>query len=140
MEIKLTIDKKYLSNLPILPKFAFPSPTKHKDTSSQDISFSPSKASIKGELEISLENFLKEQDVTIDLENILSALNKNLKIEFDDILKIPIYKIIDATNKEILKQIPLEEILEFKRALYEYLKRNLGNKAQVKGIILDKEV
>lgn len=101
------------------------------------------KDTVMGELSISLRAFLKNKGVSIDLEKlqrILLSINKDLKIELDDTLKIPIYKIIDIISREVLKQIPLEDIVDFKRALYEYLKRFLEERAQVKGLFLEKEV
>lgn len=101
------------------------------------------KGTVTGELIISLGAFLKTKGVSIDLEKlqrILLSVNKDLKIEFDNTLKIPIYKIIDIISKEVIKQIPLEDIVDFKRALYEFLKRYLENRAQVKGLFLEKEV
>lgn len=101
------------------------------------------KDTVMGELSISLRAFLKNKGVSIDLEKlqrILLSINKDLKIELDDTLKIPIYKIIDIISREVLKQIPLEDIVDFKRALYEFLKRFLEERAQVKGLFLEKEV
>lgn len=101
------------------------------------------KDTVMGELSISLRAFLKDKGVSIDLEKlqrILLSINKDLKIELDDTLKIPIYKIIDIISREVLKQIPLEDIVDFKRALYEFLKRFLEERAQVKGLFLEKEV
>lgn len=95
------------------------------------------KDSVMGELSISLSAFLKNKGVSIDLEKlqrILLSINKDLKIELDDTLKIPIYKIIDIISREVLKQIPLEDIVDFKRDLYDFLKRFLEERAQVKGL------
>jgi len=98
-----------------------------------------------------LENFfneaLKEGDELrkhiIDLERlnrILLSINKSLKIELDDKLNIPIYKIIDITTNEVLKQIPLEEILQFKRAFFEFLINYLKKKSGLSGVVISREV
>ncbi|MFN3567640.1 MAG: flagellar protein FlaG [Caldimicrobium sp.] len=69
----------------------------------------------------------------------LLSINKALKIEIDEELKIPIYKIIDLRTKEVLKQIPLEDILKFKKALAQFLEKELGGKEKVIGLLLKKE-
>lgn len=98
-----------------------------------------------------LENFFseilqkkeEEKGSLLDLERlnrILLSINKNLKIELDDKLNIPIYKIIDVTTNEVLKQIPLEEILQFKRAFFEFLTNYLKKQSGIKGVLLNREV
>lgn len=84
-----------------------------------------------------------EQTLALDIEKInrvLLSINKVLEIEVDKDLKIPIYKIIDLTTREVLKQIPLQDIVEFKRALYEFMKEKIQNKELLKGIFIDWEV
>ncbi|OIF97431.1 flagellar protein FlaG, partial [Acinetobacter baumannii] len=98
-----------------------------------------------------LENFFNEalkkgdelRKPIIDLERlnrILLSINKSLKIELDDKLNIPIYKIIDITTNEVLKQIPLEEILQFKRAFFEFLINYLKKKSGLSGVVISREV
>lgn len=98
-----------------------------------------------------LENFFNEalkkgdelREPVIDLERlnrILLSINKSLKIELDDKLNIPIYKIIDITTNEVLKQIPLEEILQFKRAFFEFLISYLKKKLGLSGVVISREV
>lgn len=98
-----------------------------------------------------LENFFNEalkkgdelREPVIDLERlnrILLSINKSLKIELDDKLNIPIYKIIDITTNEVLKQIPLEEILQFKRAFFEFLINYLKKKLGLSGVVISREV
>ncbi|MFN4131941.1 MAG: flagellar protein FlaG [Caldimicrobium sp.] len=99
-----------------------------------------------------LENTLSPQASSIKEDNqewrtllekikeTLFSLNKALEIEIDEELKIPIYKIIDLKTKEVLKQIPLEDILKFKRALAKYLQEELEGKREISGLILNKEV
>lgn len=94
---------------------------------------SPQTSSIK------IEN--KEWSTLLErVKEILFSLNKALEIEFDNELKIPIYKIIDLKTKEVLKQIPLEDILKFKKALAKFLQEELAGKIEVSGLILKKEV
>lgn len=88
---------------------------------------------------IKIEN--KEWSTLLErVKEILFSLNKALEIEFDNELKIPIYKIIDLKTKEVLKQIPLEDILKFKKALAKFLQEELAGKIEVSGLILKKEV
>lgn len=100
-----------------------------------------------GELENIFSEMLRKRDKEmkslVDLERlnkILLSIDKNLKIELDDKLKIPIYKIIDVTTNEVLKQIPLEEILQFKRAFFEFLTNYLKKQSGLSGVLLNKEV
>ncbi|MCX7873354.1 MAG: flagellar protein FlaG [Caldimicrobium sp.] len=84
-----------------------------------------------------------KQNLALDIEKInrvLLSINKVLEIEVDKDLKIPIYKIIDLTTKEVLKQIPLQDIVEFKRALYEFMKEKIQSEELIKGIFIDWEV
>lgn len=70
----------------------------------------------------------------------LLSIDKGLEIEIDKELKIPIYKIIDLTTKEVIKQIPLEDLLKFKKALAKFLQEALKEKGEILGLILSKEV
>ncbi|MCS7150302.1 MAG: flagellar protein FlaG [Caldimicrobium sp.] len=75
------------------------------------------------------------------INQVLLSINKALEIEIDKDLQYPIYKIIDTTTKEVLRQIPLKDIVDFKRALYEFLKEVSKEKdTPLKGIVLEKEV
>ncbi len=91
--------------------------------------------------------------VVKELNKLLSGLNRALKVEIDKELKIPVFKIIDLETEEVVRQIPLEEILKFKKALTAFLekygalsgKENLGkmNKGEapnIKGLFLKREV
>jgi len=73
------------------------------------------------------------------LNRVLFSFNKALKIEIDEDLKIPVYKIIDLQTKEVLKQIPLEDILKLKKALTEILKKEGISPEALKGLLLEKE-
>lgn len=73
------------------------------------------------------------------INQILLSYNKALKIEIDDELKIPVYKIIDLETKEVLRQIPLEELLKLKKALYEFLNKMVKDPEKLKGIFFEKE-
>lgn len=74
------------------------------------------------------------------IRKVLLSIDKGLEIEIDKELKIPIYKIIDLTTKEVIKQIPLEDLLKFKKALAKFLQEALKEKGEILGLILSKEV
>lgn len=101
------------------------------------------KDKMTGDLLHFLETFFRERGLPVDfekLQRILLSINKDLKIEIDESLRTPIYKIIDILSKEVLKQIPLEDVVDFKRALYEFLKEYLEDRASLKGLFLEREV
>jgi len=101
------------------------------------------------------KNFNEDElkGVVKELNKLLSSLNRALKVEIDRDLKIPIFKIIDLETKEVVRQIPLEEILKFKKALTAFLEKyrvfsgkeaipkvNQGEVPDIKGLFLKKEV
>lgn len=79
-------------------------------------------------------------DIIKEIERKLSLLNKGLKIEIDEELKIPVFKIIDLETKEVLKQIPWEELLKLRKILKNLSEKELKNKEFLKGLFLKKEV
>jgi flagellar protein FlaG len=101
------------------------------------------------------KNFNEDElkGVVKELNKLLSSLNRALKVEIDRDLKIPVFKIIDLETKEVVRQIPLEEILKFKKALTAFLEKygalsgkeaipkvNQGEVPDIKGLFLKKEV
>jgi len=97
------------------------------------------------------ENELK--GVVKELNKLLSSLNRALKVEIDRDLKMPVFKIIDLETKEVVRQIPFEEILKFKKALTAFLEKygafsgkepihkvNSVEVPDIKGLFLKKEV
>lgn len=74
------------------------------------------------------------------LNKILFSYHKALKIEIDEDLKIPVYKIIDLETKEVLKQIPLEDLLKLKKAIKDILEKELKKGDFLKGIFFEREV
>ncbi len=102
-----------------------------------------------------LKNFNEDElkGVVKELNKLLSGLNRALKIEIDRDLKIPVFKIVDLETQEVVRQIPLEEILKFKKALTAFLERygtisgkenliniNKGEVPNIKGVFLKMEV
>lgn len=63
-----------------------------------------------------------------ELRDKFSMLNKYLQINIDEILKIPISKIIDMKTEEVIRQIPPEWLVEILRRMEE-----------LKGIFYSKE-
>lgn len=86
---------------------------------------------------LSHEEILK---IIKEINKKLNLLNKGLKIEIDDELKIPIFKIIDLETKEVLRQIPLEEILKLRKFLKNLSEEEFKNKEILKGLLFKKEV
>lgn len=81
-----------------------------------------------------------EQKLIEKINQILYSFNKALKIDIDEDLHIPVYKIIDLKTQEVLKQIPLEEILKLKKAIAEILAKEGYSEEALKGLLLEREV
>ncbi len=79
-------------------------------------------------------------DIIKEINKMLNFLSKGLKIEIDEELKIPIFKIIDLETQEVLRQIPWEEILRLRKFLKDLSEKELKNKEFLKGLLLKKEV
>ncbi|WP_068516486.1 flagellar protein FlaG [Caldimicrobium thiodismutans] len=86
------------------------------------------------------KNFQNQLKFIEKINKILTSINKALKIEIDKDLNIPVYKIIDLQTQEVLKQIPLEDILKLKKAITEILSKERQNQEALKGLFLEKEV
>ncbi len=86
------------------------------------------------------KNFQNQLKFIEKINKILTSINKALKIEIDKDLNIPVYKIIDLQTQEVLKQIPLEDILKLKKAITEILSKEMQNQEALKGLFLEKEV
>ncbi len=80
-----------------------------------------------------------KKDFLEKLNKILFSYQRALKIEIDKDLNLPVYKIIDLETNEIIKQIPLEEILKLKKAILEFLNNEFKNPEILKGVFLEKE-
>lgn len=94
-----------------------------------------------------MKNFQKKEkfqklilDMIREINKKLDLLNKGLRIEIDEELKIPVFKIIDLETKEILRQIPWEEVLKLRKFLKNLSEEELKNKEFLKGLFLKKEV
>ncbi len=70
----------------------------------------------------------------------LNPLEKELKVEIDKDLNIPIFKIIDKNTKEVLRQIPLEEVIKFLKNFEKFLKLEHIREEDLKGLLFKKEV
>jgi flagellar protein FlaG len=98
------------------------------------------------------QSYEKEINKLIEeLNKKLNPLNKVLKVEIDKDLKIPIFKIVDKDTKEVIRQIPLEEILKLRKNLEKLGKmfqehekirelKGLTERINLKGVFLRKEV
>jgi len=72
------------------------------------------------------------------LNKILDPLRRELRIEIDPELNIPVFKIIDKETNEVIRQIPWEEILKLIKSIEQFL--NSQNKNHLKGLLLKVEV
>lgn len=88
-----------------------------------------------------LKEFLKEFNKLVEkLNKKLNPYNKVLKVEIDQDLKIPIFKIIDVETNEVIRQIPLEEWIKLWKAFEKLQKEELLNYSELKGLFLKTEV
>jgi flagellar protein FlaG len=79
-------------------------------------------------------------EILKELKERLDPLSKVLKVEIDKDLKIPVFKIIDEDTKEVIRQIPWEEVLKLWKALKELLQKEGISSQEIKGLFLRKEV
>ncbi|MBB1402333.1 flagellar protein FlaG [Pseudoalteromonas sp. SG45-1] len=84
----------------------------------------------------------KDKDLFVEVKENLERLNEyipvtstNLRFEFDDGGDLPIIKVLDKSNDEIIREIPTEEFREIAKALDEFADR-LTNK----GLLFNKTV
>jgi len=88
-----------------------------------------------------LEQILKNLDKYLErINRVLNPLRKELKVEIDQDLNIPIFKIIDKETNEVIRQIPLEEILKLIKNIEKFLNSENVNVKYLKGILLKAEV
>ncbi|GAA60065.1 protein FlaG [Pseudoalteromonas sp. BSi20652] len=84
----------------------------------------------------------KDKDLFVEVKENLERLNEyipltstNLKFEFDDGGDLPIIKVLDKSNDEIIREIPTEEFREIAKALDEF-----ADKLTNKGLLFNKTV
>jgi len=88
-----------------------------------------------------LEQILKNLDKYLErINRVLNPLRKELRVEIDQDLNIPIFKIIDKETNEVIRQIPLEEILKLMKNIEKFLNFENVNVKYLKGILLKAEV
>jgi flagellar protein FlaG len=78
------------------------------------------------------KNYLSREELSKMIEELrhrFSLLDKYLKINIDEVLEIPISKIIDMKTEEVIRQIPPEWLVEILRRMEE-----------LKGIFYSEEV
>jgi len=74
------------------------------------------------------------------INEVLNPLNKELRVEIDQELKIPIFKIINKETNEVIRQIPLEEILRIAKNIEKFLESQKIDKKYLRGLLLKAEV
>lgn len=83
-----------------------------------------------------------DKDLFVEVKDNLQKLNEyipvtstNLKFEFDDGGDLPIIKVLDKNNDEVIREIPTEEFREIAKALDEF-----ADKLTNKGLLFNKTV
>jgi len=95
----------------------------------------------KREIQKEIERLSKDINQFLEkLNEILNPLNKELKVEIDQELNIPIFKIINKITNEVVRQIPLEEILKLMKNIEKLLEAQKLSKNHLKGLLLKVEV
>jgi len=107
------------------------------------ISYNPNLNPQNPRKEVDLLAELYERSENLDkfsekLNKILDPLRRELRIEIDPELNIPVFKIIDKETNEVIRQIPWEEILKLIKSIEQFL--NSQNKNHLKGLLLKVEV
>jgi len=98
-------------------------------------------------LKSQLEKLKKSKKVPNELNKLLEKLNKKLnpfdkelKVEIDKELHIPVFKIIDKDTHQVIRQVPWEEVLKFLRNLFKLLQQESVRHEDLKGLFFKKEV
>lgn len=95
----------------------------------------------KEEIVRELQKFSKNFDKYLEkINEVLNPLNKELRVEIDQELKIPIFKIINKETNEVIRQIPLEEILRIAKNIEKFLESQKIDKKYLTGLLLKAEV
>ena len=72
--------------------------------------------------------------VVSELQNYVQKAQRNLDFFVDDQSGRVVVKVVDATNDELIRQIPSEEMLAVSRRIQEYLD---GQQIETKGMLLE---
>ncbi len=81
------------------------------------------------------ELFVEVKDNLEKLNEYIPVTSTNLKFEFDDGGDLPIIKVLDKSNDEVIREIPTEEFREIAKALDEF-----ADKLTNKGLLFNKTV
>ena len=81
------------------------------------------------------ELFVEVKDNLEKLNEYIPITSTNLKFEFDDGGDLPIIKVLDKSNDEVIREIPTEEFREIAKALDEF-----ADKLTNKGLLFNKTV
>jgi flagellar protein FlaG len=88
-----------------------------------------------------LQRIFKNFDKYLEkINEVLNPLNKELRVEIDQELNIPIFKIINKETNEVIRQIPLEEILRIAKNTEKFLESQKIDKKYLRGLLLKAEV
>jgi uncharacterized FlaG/YvyC family protein len=79
--------------------------------------------------------FVEVKDNLEKLNEYIPVISTHLKFEFDDGGNLPIIKVLDKSNDEVIREIPTEEFREIAKALDEF-----ADKLTNKGLLFNKTV
>ncbi len=133
----LPVDKRFTNNTSQVPVRLPPKKEILSFNPSINLAFQKKEQKIQKEFEKlsrNLDKFLER------INEVLNPLNKELKVEIDHDLNIPVFKIIDKTTNEVIRQVPLEEILKLMKNIEKLLETQKINKNHLKGLLLKAEV
>lgn len=140
MEIKrvdIPLNTNYIQNTPNPSAKVASNKAKVDITPAFNIDLQRKREEIIRELERIFRNLDK---YTEKINEILNPLNKELKVEIDEELNIPIFKIINKQTNEVIRQIPLEEILRIAKNMEKLLESQKEGEKYLKGLLLKAEV
>lgn len=81
------------------------------------------------------ELFVEVKDNLEKLNEYIPVTSTNLRFEFEDGGDLPIIKVLDKSNDEVIREIPTEEFREIAKALDEF-----ADKLTNKGLLFNKTV
>lgn len=89
------------------------------------------KAAVAEQVEVSREAV---QKVVSELKAYVQSTQRNLDFQVDDKTGRVVVKVIDATNDQVIRQIPSEEMIAISRRIQDYLDEN---QVDMIGILLE---
>ena len=94
-------------------------------------SMANAKAAVAEQVKVSREAV---QKVVSELEAYVQSAQRNLDFQVDDRTGRVVVKVIDATNDQVIRQIPSEEMIAISRRIQDFLDEN---QADMRGMLLE---